>query len=104
MFRGNPLEQFVELSAECADLNYSNYVCGAIRGALFQIRMIVDCAFVQSELKGANVSEIRVRLKEVVPEVNKDDELGARPGPKNLSARFYFVGNERQPKINKINL
>lgn len=49
-------------------------LCGVIRGALFSVNLVVECQFVQSELKGSELSEIRVTLKEVLRDVFKDDE------------------------------
>jgi len=73
-FKGNPLIDFVELPAQYADLNYDNILCGVIRGALNMVNLVVECAFVSSELKGGTESEIRVTLKEVVQEVYQDEE------------------------------
>jgi hypothetical protein len=76
---GNPLIEFVELPSHLADLNYDNILCGVIRGALQMVRgvlapvhllrrwathpatafgqvnLVVDCQYVQSELKGPTV-------------------------------------------------
>jgi len=73
-FRGNPFNEFVELPPACADLNYSNIICGAITGALRMLQLVVECKYVSDELKGAPENEIRVTLKEVMREVYHDDE------------------------------
>jgi len=85
------MPQFVELPEECKDLQYSNLLCGVIRGALemvtstpskcqappancaltaclacHQVCIKVECRFVKDTLKGDDQSEIRVRLIELM--------------------------------------
>mmetsp|Transcript_17447 Transcript_17447/g.21308 ORF Transcript_17447/g.21308 Transcript_17447/m.21308 type:complete len:218 (-) Transcript_17447:38-691(-) len=47
-------------------LKYSNVYCGVIRGALEQINMKVECDFVRDVLRGHDVNEIKVELKEIM--------------------------------------
>ena len=76
----NPLATFVELpgdeqggSDDLRRLKYSNVYCGVIRGALEQINLKVDCNIVRDTLKGDDVNEIRVELKEVMTDGAGDD-------------------------------
>ncbi|VDL60201.1 unnamed protein product [Hymenolepis diminuta] len=66
----NPLTEFVDLPLDHPKLLYSNVIAGAIRGALHNMQMEVDARFVQDQLFGDKVSEIRVkfvrRIKEMV--------------------------------------
>ncbi|TGZ73810.1 hypothetical protein CRM22_001325 [Opisthorchis felineus] len=66
----NPLTEFVDLPPEHPKLLYSNVLAGAIRGALHNVQLEVDARFVQDQLRGDHVNEIRVkfirRIKEVV--------------------------------------
>lgn len=69
----NPLSIFVELprnedsgGTDWSKLKYSNIYCGVIRGALEQVNMKVECEFVRDVLKGDDVNEIKVELKEVL--------------------------------------
>ncbi|KAG5448874.1 Trafficking protein particle complex subunit 3 [Clonorchis sinensis] len=66
----NPLTEFVDLPPEHPKLLYSNVLAGAIRGALHNVQLEVDARFVQDQLRGDQVNEIRVkfirRIKEVV--------------------------------------
>jgi len=71
----NPLTEFVELpdsfttnTSNNAPLWYSNVLCGVIRGALEMVQMRVECKFVRCVLRGDDVSEIRVLLKEMIME------------------------------------
>lgn len=67
----NPLADFVELPDDHNQLNYSNLLCGVIRGALESVQMAVDVKFVQDILKGDNQTELRVkfikRLEDALP-------------------------------------
>lgn len=47
---------------------YSNVYCGVIRGALEQVNLKVTCNFVRDVLRGDDVNEIRVELKEILTE------------------------------------
>lgn len=54
-------------------LKYSNIYCGVIRGALEQVNMKVTCDFVRDVLRGDDVNEIRVELKEIMMEGAGED-------------------------------
>lgn len=76
----NPLSTFVELpgdeqggSDDLRRLKYSNVYCGVIRGALEQVNLKVECTIVRDTLKGDDVNEIRVELKEVMTDGAGDD-------------------------------
>jgi len=58
----NPLVEFVELPEQLANLNYSNILCGVIRGALEMVNMDVKCEFVKDVLRGDDTTEIKLRL------------------------------------------
>lgn len=60
----NPLADFVELPEEFKELRYCGMLCGVIRGALEMVNMDVDARFVQDMLRGDEVYEIRLKLKE----------------------------------------
>eukprot|EP01062_Namystynia_karyoxenos_P056466 TRINITY_DN47427_c0_g1_i1.p1 TRINITY_DN47427_c0_g1~~TRINITY_DN47427_c0_g1_i1.p1 ORF type:complete len:232 (+),score=79.69 TRINITY_DN47427_c0_g1_i1:94-696(+) len=65
----NPLTEFVELPDRFKDcLWYSNLLCGVIRGALEMVMYKVECGFVKDVLRGDDVTEIRVVLKEELKE------------------------------------
>lgn len=74
VFKNNPLHDFVQLPPQYAALQYSNILCGVLRGALNMVKLVVDCEYVKSELTGASESEIRITLKELLHEVYKDDD------------------------------
>jgi hypothetical protein len=81
----NPLSTFVELpdvgneyqigspGEDLRKLKYSNLYCGVIRGALEQVNLKVECNFVRDMLKGDELNEIRVELKEVLSDGAGDD-------------------------------
>jgi len=77
----NPLTLFVELPTadECiggcdlSKVQYSNLYCGVIRGALEQVNLRVECRFLRDVLKGDDMNEIRVELKEVLMDGAGDD-------------------------------
>lgn len=54
-------------------LKYSNVYCGVIRGALEQVNLKVTCNFVRDVLRGDDVNEIRVELKEILTEGAGED-------------------------------
>ena len=54
-------------------LKYSNIYCGVIRGALEQVNLKVTCDFVRDVLRGDDVNEIRVELKEILTEGAGED-------------------------------
>jgi len=62
----NPLIDFVELPDDCKGLNYCNVLCGVIRGALEMVQMSVVCTYERCVLRGDEVSEIKVVLKEIL--------------------------------------
>ncbi|XP_005178640.1 trafficking protein particle complex subunit 3 isoform X2 [Musca domestica] len=70
-FETNPLTEFVELPPDLTNLRYSSIISGCIRGALEMVQLEVQCWFVQDQLKGDNVTEIRVkfirRLEDAIP-------------------------------------
>ncbi|EDV95880.1 GH15529 [Drosophila grimshawi] len=71
LFDSNPLTEFVELPTDLSNLRYSAILSGCIRGALEMVQLEVQCWFVQDQLKGDNVTELRVkfvrRLEEAIP-------------------------------------
>ncbi|KAK3593120.1 hypothetical protein CHS0354_018248 [Potamilus streckersoni] len=71
LIENNPLSDFVELPEGHTALNYSNILCGVLKGALEMVQMDVDVWFVQDQLKGDNITEIRLkfikRLDDAVP-------------------------------------
>jgi trafficking protein particle complex subunit 3 len=74
-FNDNPLNDFVELPEELkGSLNYSNILCGVIRGCLEIVQMKVDVKYVKCPLKGDDSSEIKVTLIEYLKEIIPDDE------------------------------
>ncbi|KAG5191179.1 putative transport protein particle component Bet3 [Tribonema minus] len=68
----NPLIEFVELPPQHCELLYSNVLCGVIRGALEMVQMKVECRFARDVLRGDDLNEIRVELKEVLAEQMDD--------------------------------
>ncbi|CAM9126327.1 unnamed protein product [Heterosigma akashiwo] len=69
----NPLTEFVELPPQYANLRYSNVLCGVVRGALEMIQIRVECRIVRDSLRGDDVDEIRVELKEILQDVTGED-------------------------------
>ncbi|ESN93863.1 hypothetical protein HELRODRAFT_88048 [Helobdella robusta] len=71
LIENNPLTEFVELPDNHSQLNYSNIICGAMRGALEMVQLDVSVWFVQDQLKGDNITEIRLkfnkRLEDALP-------------------------------------
>uniref|UniRef100_A0A1I8GGA3 Trafficking protein particle complex subunit n=1 Tax=Macrostomum lignano TaxID=282301 RepID=A0A1I8GGA3_9PLAT len=67
----NPLTEFVELPQSHANLQFSNIICGALRGALEAVHLQIDAQFVQDTLRGDPATEIRVkfikRIEETLP-------------------------------------
>ena len=69
VFEHNPLSEFVELPKKWKEtLWYSNVLCGVVRGAVEMVNMKVECWFVRDMLRGDDMNEIRVSLKEVLTE------------------------------------
>uniref|UniRef100_A0A6B2LKJ3 Trafficking protein particle complex subunit n=1 Tax=Arcella intermedia TaxID=1963864 RepID=A0A6B2LKJ3_9EUKA len=63
----NPLIDFVELPPQYKDkLSYSNLLCGVIRGALEMVQMKVVCTIKKCPLKGDEITEIKVKLIEIL--------------------------------------
>jgi hypothetical protein len=58
VFKGNPLHAFVELPPEYGELRYCNLLCGAIRGALHMVNLVVTC-----DLVGGFRSEFRLSFR-----------------------------------------
>ena len=54
-------------------LKYSNVYCGVIRGALEQVNMKVSCNFTRDFLRGDDVNEIKVELKEMLADGAGED-------------------------------
>ena len=74
MFQDNPLSLFVELPDTYKDkLDYSILYCGVIRGALEMLNYKVECSFKKSPLKGDDIHEIMVALKQVLQDGAGDD-------------------------------
>lgn len=71
LLENNPLIDFVELPEGHNRLNYSNILCGALRGALEMVQLDVSVWFVQDQLKGDSITEVRLkfirRLEDAVP-------------------------------------
>ena len=70
----NPLAEFVELPDEYSKLEYSNLLCGVLRGALEMVQMRVECTLTKDTLWGHEVMEIHVVLKEMLAEEYQDDD------------------------------
>ncbi|XP_075233616.1 blocked early in transport 3 [Lycorma delicatula] len=70
-FESNPLTEFVELPDHCLSLKYMNILTGVLRGACEMVQMDVTSWFVQDQLKGDAVNELRVkfikRLEDAIP-------------------------------------
>lgn len=65
----NPLNDFVELPESYRGLSYSNILCGVVRGALEMVHLRVDCINTRCTLRGDDVTELKITLKEVMKEV-----------------------------------
>ena len=62
-FQDNPLTEFVELpEGPGQKLSYNQMICGAIRGALEMVQLEVECRFVQDQLKGDPLTELKVKF------------------------------------------
>jgi len=49
-------------------------LCGVIRGALEMLNMKTNVYFVKDNLRGHNVNEIRVELKEIVKDKYEEED------------------------------
>ncbi|XKL64894.1 hypothetical protein PGB90_004980 [Kerria lacca] len=71
LFDNNPLTEFVELPDHCLNLKYSNIFAGILRGACEMVQMEVTSWFVQDQLKGDNITELRIKfikkLEDAIP-------------------------------------
>jgi len=67
----NPLADFVELPDKCQQLQFSNILPGVIKGACEMVQLEVDSWFVQDQLKGDPVTELRIqfirKMEDAVP-------------------------------------
>ncbi|KRY23659.1 T-complex protein 1 subunit alpha [Trichinella patagoniensis] len=60
LFEANPLAEFVELPSEDhKNLQYSQAICGALRGALEMVHLEVSATFLQDQLRSGNTNEIQ---------------------------------------------
>ncbi|VDO11063.1 unnamed protein product [Rodentolepis nana] len=95
----NPLTEFVDLPADHPKLLYSNVIAGAIRGALHNMQMEVDARFVQDQLLGDKVNEIRVkfvrRIKEMVSSSQSSSSSGNTLEPWLLKALRLLHSNNQ---------
>jgi hypothetical protein len=69
----NPLAIFVELPPDRQDLEYSQLLCGMIRGMLEMLQYDTECKMVQSQLKGDETNEIVVQLNQVLQDGAGED-------------------------------
>lgn len=60
----NPMTEYVELREDFQELTYCNLICGVIRGALEMVRYKAEVRIVRDSLKGADCTEIRVKIIE----------------------------------------
>ena len=77
-FPENPLDMYVELPKNLQNLEYSNVICGAIRGALNAINLRVKCYFLKDKIRAkdsnAKSYEIYVELEQVIqPKIENYD-------------------------------
>jgi hypothetical protein len=68
-----PIEEFVQLPSEYAELQYTRIVCGVIQGGLEAVSMKTKVRIVKDRLRGDEATEIRIELLEIVKEVAGDD-------------------------------
>jgi hypothetical protein len=73
LFVENPLSLFVELPEQYKNLEYSILYCGVIRGAMEMLNYKVECTFIKSLLKGDDIHEIKVDLKQVMADGAGED-------------------------------
>ena len=70
----NPLADFVVLPIQYQKLWYSNILCGVIRGSLEMLNMKVNVYFKKDVLRGQEMNEIRVELKEIIKDRYDDED------------------------------
>jgi hypothetical protein len=73
-FIDNPLNDFVEIPEKYKGLNYSNLLCGVLRGCLEVVQMRVECTYQKCPLQGGDQSEIKLTLKEYLKDIVPNDE------------------------------
>lgn len=62
IFETNPMLEFVELPDNCTNLKYCNVLTGVLRGACEMVQLDITSKFIQDQLKGDNVTELRVKF------------------------------------------
>lgn len=62
IFETNPMLEFVELPDNCMNLKYCNVLTGVLRGACEMVQLDITSKFIQDQLKGDNVTELRVKF------------------------------------------
>jgi hypothetical protein len=72
-FAENPLSLFVELPPDRSDLEYSQLLCGYVRGMLEMLQFDVTVTMAQSVLRGDEINEMRVDLNQVLQAGAGDD-------------------------------
>ena len=70
----NPLAEYVILPIQHNKLWYSNVLCGVIRGSLDMLNMKTNVFFRKDNLRGHEINEIRVELKEIVKDRYEDED------------------------------
>lgn len=104
VFDNNPLAEFAELPPNCAQLWYSNIICGVIRGALEMVNMKVASTFVQCKLRGHQTNEINVSLHEIL--VEQVRSIIFFPSPVRCATRFISLtlqfSSHRKQKIRNL--
>lgn len=68
-----PLEEFVEIPEKYRGLQYSQILCGVIRGGLETVSMKTNCRLVRDRLAGDDVTEVRIDLLEIQREMAGED-------------------------------
>ncbi|KAH7830117.1 Transport protein particle (TRAPP) component Bet3-like protein A [Monocercomonoides exilis] len=68
IFKDNPMTEFVELPEKLQSISYCNVLCGVIQGALEMVHITSACTFVQDQLKGNEVNEMRVEIRGTLKE------------------------------------
>ncbi|KAI3385674.1 hypothetical protein SNEBB_010608 [Seison nebaliae] len=77
-FNTNPLSEYAELpsTGELNNLNYSQVVCGCIRGALEMVHLMVEVKMVQDMMKGDKCNEFSIKVIGKIPDpvINDEDD------------------------------